>query len=83
MHPFSFAGGQLKSLFNAAGKRKYPGILPRRATKRLRRSDSVPIHADAVHCLVRWKWRLDRLRGIPVRLEFRMQQARRFAFDLK
>lgn len=46
-------------------------------------ADCSPIRTDSTGAPVRWKQPLSRLKGKPVHLEFRLQQAALFAFNLK
>ena len=46
-------------------------------------ADCAPISADSVAVPVKWKRPLSGLKGRPIRLEFRLQRARLFAFDLR
>ena len=46
-------------------------------------ADCAPISADSVAVPVKWKRPLSGLKGRPIRLEFRLQRAKLFAFDLR
>lgn len=46
-------------------------------------ADCKPVTTDSLAAPVRWKKPLERLRGVPIRVEFRLQRARLFAFELK